>query len=156
MFDGSERVISISTNDQLRTAREYDPIIVRSANGSVVRLSAVASIEAGVRNSRTAAWFNGQPSVLLVINKQSTANVIETVDRIYALLPEVKRWIPAGIDITVLSDRTQTIRASVRDMQLTLLETIFLVMLVVFVFLRCTGTTIAAGVAVTWSISVTF
>ena len=94
-----------------------------AANGTVVRLSAVASIEQGVRNSRSAGWFNGQPSVLLVITKQADANVIETVDRIHELLPELKRWIPAGIDISVLSDRTSTIRASVSDMQLTLLAT---------------------------------
>ncbi|MBV8290149.1 MAG: efflux RND transporter permease subunit, partial [Hyphomicrobiales bacterium] len=95
-----------------------------------------------------AAWFNGQPSVLLVINKQANSNVIETVDRIYALLPEIKRWIPAGVDISVLSDRTRTIRASVFDMQLTLVATVVLVMLVVFVFLRRAATTIAAGVTV--------
>src|SRR5256886_843171 len=148
MFDGGERAISIATNDQLRAAPDYDPIVVRNANGTVVRLSAVASIESGVRNSRTAAWFNGQPSVLLVINKQSTANVIETVDRIYQLLPEIKRWISPGIDITVMSDRTSTIRASVFDMQLTLIATVILVMLVVFVFLRRAATTVAAGVTV--------
>jgi Cation/multidrug efflux pump len=98
-----------------------------------------------VRNSRSAGWFNGQPSVLLVINKQANSNVIETVDRIYELLPELKRWIPAGVDITVLSDRTQTIRASVFDMQLTLLATVALVMLVVFLFLRRAAATIAAA-----------
>jgi hydrophobe/amphiphile efflux-1 (HAE1) family protein len=153
VFDGSERAITIGTNDQLRTAADYDPIVVRNANGTVVRLSAVASIEAGVRNSRTAGWFNGQPSVLLVINKQSTANVIETVDRIYELLPEIKRWISPGIDISVLSDRTRTIRASVFDMQLTLIATVILVMLVVFVFLRRAATTIAAGVTVPLSLA---
>src|SRR5712692_1714562 len=153
VFDGNERTITIGTNDQLRTASDYDPIIVRSSNGSVVRLSAVASIEAGVRNSRSAGWFNGEPSVLLVINKQSTSNVIETVDRIYELIPELKRWIPAGVDITVLSDRTRTIRASVQDMQLTLLATIALVMLVVFVFLRRAAATIAAGVTVPLSLA---
>jgi hydrophobe/amphiphile efflux-1 (HAE1) family protein len=153
VFDGSERAITIGTNDQLRTAADYDPIVVRNVNGTVVRLSAVASIEAGVRNSRTAGWFNGQPSVLLVINKQSTANVIETVDRIYELLPEIKRWISPGIDISVLSDRTRTIRASVFDMQLTLIATVILVMLVVFVFLRRTATTIAAGVTVPLSLA---
>jgi hydrophobe/amphiphile efflux-1 (HAE1) family protein len=152
-FNSSERAVTISANDQLRTAADYDPIVVRSANGTLVRLSAIASIELGVRDRRAAAWFNGQPSVLLVINKQANSNVIETVDRIYALLPEIKRWIPAGIDISVLSDRTQTIRASVRDMQLTLLATIFLVMLVVFVFLRRTATTIAAGVTVPLSLA---
>ena len=147
-FDGEERGITLGTNPQLRLADDYDPIIVRSANGAVVRLSAVASIEAGVRNSRSASWFNGQPSVLLVIQKQAGANVIETVDRIYELIPEIKRWIPAGIEITVLSDRTRTIRASVLDMQLTLLASVVLVMLVVFLFLRRAAATLAAGVTV--------
>jgi hydrophobe/amphiphile efflux-1 (HAE1) family protein len=152
-FDGNERAIAIASNDQLRAAPDYDPIVVRAANGTVVRLSAIASIEGGVRNSRAAGWFNGQPSVLLVINKQANSNVIETVDRIYELLPEIKRWISPGIEISVLSDRTQTIRASVRDMQLTLLATIALVMLVVFVFLRRAATTIAAGVTVPLSLA---
>jgi multidrug efflux pump len=152
-FDGSQRAIALAVNDQLRAAPDYDPIVVRSANGTVVRLSSVASIEAGVRNSRSAAWFNGQPSVLLVINKQADSNVIETVDRIYELIPEIKRWIPAGIDISVLSDRTRTIRASVHDMQLTLLATIVLVMLVVFVFLRRAAATVAAGVTVPLSLA---
>src|SRR5882757_4071998 len=153
VFDGNQRAITIATNDQLRTAPDYDPIVVRRANGTVVRLSAVASIEAGVRNSRSAGWFNGQASVLLVINKQSTANVIETVDRIYELIPEIKRWISPGIDISVLSDRTRTIRASVEDMQLTLLATVVLVMLVVFLFLRRAAATIAAGVTVPLSLA---
>src|SRR4029077_5831975 len=147
-FDGNERTITIGTDEQLQTIPQYDAIIARSANGAVVRLSAVASIQAGVRSSRSAGWFNGQPSVLLVINKQSTANVIETVDRIYELLPELKRWVSPAIDVSVLSDRTQTIRASVRDMQLTLLATVALVMLVVFVFLRRAAATLAAGVTV--------
>src|SRR5213080_1923065 len=85
--------------------------------------------------------------------RSTVSNVLVTVDRIYALLPEIKRWIPSGIDVSVLSDRTQTIRASVRDMQLTLLATIILVMLVVFVFLRRTATTIAAGVTVPLSLA---
>ena len=153
VFDGNERAITIGSNDQLRTAADYDPIVVRAANGTVVRLSAVASIEAGVRNSRAAGWFNGQPSVLLVISKQSTANVIETVDRIYELLPEIKRWISPGIEISVLSDRTKTIRASIQDMQLTLIATIILVMFVVFVFLRRAAATLAAGVTVPLSLA---
>jgi hydrophobe/amphiphile efflux-1 (HAE1) family protein len=153
VFDGQERAIAIGSNDQLRTAPDYDPIVVRSANGTVVRLSSVASVQAGVRNSLAAGWFNGQPSVLLVITKQSTSNVIETVDRIYELLPELKRWIPAGIDISVLSDRTQTIRASIHDMQLTLIATVCLVMMVVFVFLRRVAATLAAGVTVPLSLA---
>jgi multidrug efflux pump len=147
-FDGSERTITVGTNNQLQTVPEYDAIIARSANGTVVRLSAVSAIVSGVRNSRAAGWFNSQPSVLLIINKQSTANVIETVDRIYDLLPELKRWISPAIDIDVLSDRTETIRASVHDMQLTLIATVVLVMLVVFVFLRRAAATLAAGVTV--------
>src|SRR5712691_4921006 len=153
VLDGGERAVTVGINDQLRTAPEYDPIIVRSANGTVVRLSGVASIEAGVRNSRAAGWFNGRPSVLLVINKASNSNVIETVDRIYETLPDIKRWISAGIEISVLSDRTQTIRSSVRDMQLTLAATIVLVMLVVFVFLRRAAATIAAGITVPLSLA---
>ena len=101
-----------------------------------------------MRNSRSAGWFNHEPSVLLIVTKQADANVIDTVDRIYELLPELKHWIPADIQISVLSDRTQTIRASVHDMQLTLLATIVLVMLVVFLFLRRAAATVAAGVTV--------
>ena len=147
-FDGNERTIAIGTNPQLDLVPQYHAIIVRSANGAVVRLSSVASVQPGVRDSRAAGWFNRQPSVLLIINKQSTANVIETVDRIHKLLPELTRWISPAIDISVVTDRTQTIRASVRDMQLTLVATVTLVMLVVFVFLRRTAATIAAGVTV--------
>ena len=148
VFDGNERAMTLATNNQLQTVPQYDAIIARSANGAVVRLSAVSSIMSGVRNSRAAGWFNSEPSVLLIINKQSTANVIETVDRIYQVLPELKRWISPAIDISVLSDRTQTIRSSVGDMQLTLAATCILVMLVVFVFLRRVAATLAAGVTV--------
>ena len=153
VLDGGERAVTVGINDQLRVAVDYDQIVVRSANGTVVRLGAVASVEAGVRNSRSAGWFNGQPSVLLVINKASNSNVIETVDRIYETLPDIKRWISAGIEISVLSDRTKTIRASVLDMQLTLVATIILVMLVVFVFLRRAAATIAAGITVPLSLA---
>ena len=148
VFDGDGRAITIGTNAQLRVAPEYDPIVVRTANGTVVRLSAIASIEPGVRNSRSFGWYNRQPSVLLVITKSADSNVIETADRIRALIPELKRWIPADIDIVVHSDRTGMIRASVDDMQLTLLVTITLVMMVVFLFLRRVAATIAAGVTV--------
>ena len=110
-----------------------------------MRLADIATIEQGTRNSRSAAWFNRQPAVLLVITKQADANVIDTVDRIRELIPEIKRWIPADIDISVLSDRTSTIRASVADMQLTLVATIILVMFVVFVFLRRAAATVGAG-----------
>jgi multidrug efflux pump len=152
-FDGPERSQMIALNEQMRAVSQYETLVVKVANGNVVRLSAIASVEQSVRNSRSAAWFNGQPSVLLVITKQGNANVIETVDQIRELLPELKRWIPADIEFSILSDRTQTIRASVRDMQLTLAATIVLVMLVIFVFLRRTAATIAAGITVPLSLA---
>jgi multidrug efflux pump len=147
-FDGSDLAHTIGTNDQLRTVPDYKNLVIKAANGVLVKLGAIADVELGVRNSRSAAWFNAQPSVLLVVTKQADANVIDTVDRIYEMLPDLKRWIPADIQISVLSDRTQTIRSSVHDMQLTLLATIVLVMLVVFLFLRRAAATLAAGVTV--------
>jgi multidrug efflux pump len=152
-FDGDKRAITIGINDQLRTAGEYDPLVVTTANGTVIRLSNIASITPSVRNSRSAGWFNHDPSVLLIITKQPNANVLDTVDGIYAILPELKQWVPAGLDVSVLADRTQTIRASVRDMQLTLGATAILVMMVVFMFLRRSAPTFAAGITVPLSLA---
>src|SRR5690242_2003575 len=148
IFNGGRQSETISINRQMRTATEFRAIVVKSSTGNFVRLSDVAEIEDSVRNSRSIAWFNRQPAVLIQITKQGDANVIETVDRVRALIPELKQWIPAGLDILTLVDRTTTIRASVRDMQFTLLATAILVMVVVFVFLRRTAPTIAAGVSV--------
>jgi multidrug efflux pump len=144
---------TIGTNDQLRTPESYKPLVIKTANGNVVRLSDIATIEQATRNSRSAAKFNQKPAVLLIITKQANGNVIETVDRIRDLLPELQRWIPAGLEISVLSDRTQTIRASVNDMQLTLGASVVLVMVVVFLFLRRAAATIAAGVTVPLSLA---
>ena len=152
-FDGPQRVETIATNDQLRTPAEYRALVVKTINGNVIHLSDVATVVEGTRNSNSAAWYNLQPAVLLVITKQTNANVIDTVDRINELLPEIQKWVPAGIDINVVSDRTLTIRASVHDMQATLAATIVLVMLVVFVFLRRGAPTIAAGVTVPLSLA---
>src|SRR5215470_1188538 len=148
IFDGVGRAVTIGTNDQLRVASQYDPLVVRTANGTVVRLSSIGSIEPGTRNSRSFGWYNRQPSVLLVLNKSLDSNVIETAARVRAVIPDIKRFIPADIDITVVSDRTQMIRASVADMQMTLLGAISLVMFVVFLFLRRTAATAAAGITV--------
>ncbi len=147
-FDGGDLAATIGANLQIRAVRDYQNIVVKAANGTVVQLGNIAAVEQSVRNSRSAAWFNGRPSVLLVITKQADANVIETVDRVRELLPELKQWIPADIEISILSDRTTTIRASVLDMQFTLIATIALVMMVVFLFLRRLAATIAAGVTV--------
>jgi hydrophobe/amphiphile efflux-1 (HAE1) family protein len=148
VFDGNGRAVTIGTNDQLRVASQYDPLVVRTTNGTVVRLSAIASIEPGTRNSRSFGWYNRQPSVLLVINKTLDSNVIETANRVRTIIPDIKRFIPSDIDISVVSDRTQMIRASVSDMQMTLLAAIGLVMFVVFLFLRRIAATAAAGITV--------
>jgi multidrug efflux pump len=148
IFNGGRQSETLSTNRQMRTAAEFRDILIKSSNGNFVRLSDVAEVEDSVRDSRSIAWFNKQPAVLIQITKQGDANVIDTVDRVRALIPELKQWIPGGIEISTLADRTGTIRASVQDMQLTLLATAILVMLVVFVFLRRITPTIAAGVSV--------
>ncbi|HVZ54384.1 MAG TPA: efflux RND transporter permease subunit [Pseudolabrys sp.] len=147
-FDGDKRGVSIGVNGQLRDAKDYDPLVVKTVDGNVIRLSTVASITPSVRNTRSAGWYGRQPSVLLIITKQNDANVIDTVDRIYDLLPEIRQWVPAALDISVLTDRTQSIRASIGDMQITLAATAVLVMMVVFLFLRRAAPTIAAGITV--------
>jgi multidrug efflux pump len=147
-FEGADLARTIATNDQMRAVRDYQNLVVKAANGTVVRVGDIAKVEQGVRNTRSAAWFNAQPSVLLVITRQADANVIDTVDRVREMLPELKRWIPADIEISIHSDRTTTIRASVLDMQFTLVATIALVMMVVFLFLRRLAATVAAGVTV--------
>jgi multidrug efflux pump len=148
IFNGGRQSETLSINRQMRTAAEFRDILIKSSNGNYVRLSDVAEVEDSVRNTRSVAWFNKQPAVILQITKQGDANVIDTVDRVRALIPELKKWIPGGVEISTLVDRTGTIRASVRDMQLTLLATAILVMVVVFVFLRRLTPTIAAGVSV--------
>ena len=153
VFDSEGVAQTIATNAQMRDPRDYRNIVVKSQNGAVTLLGAIATVEQSTRNSRAAAWYNGQPAILINITKQVDANVIETVDRIYALLPELKRWVPAGIHFSILTDRTRMIRASVRDMQLTLGATIILVMLVVFIFLRRLAPTIAVGITVPLSLS---
>ena len=152
-FDGTKRSVTIGINNQLRTADEYKSLLVKTVNGTAIRLSTVAAVTASVRNSRAAGWYNKDPSVLLIITKQANANVVDTVDHIYTLLPELRKWVPAGLDISILSDRTQTIRASVQDMQLTLGAAVALVMLVVFLLLRRVAPTAAAGITVPLTLS---
>jgi multidrug efflux pump len=148
IFNGGRQSETLGLNRQMRTAAEFRDIVVKSSGGNFVRLSDVAEVEDSVRNARSIAWFNKQPAVLIQITKQGDANVIDTVDRVREMIPDLKQWIPAGVEISILTDRTGTIRASVEDMQLTLLATVVLVMVVVFVFLRRITPTIAAGVSV--------
>jgi multidrug efflux pump len=148
IFNGGRQSETLSTNRQMRTAAEFRDIVIKSSGGNFVRLSDVADVKDATRNSRSIAWFNKQPAVLIQITKQGDANVIDTVDRVKAMLPGLKQWIPAGVEISTIVDRTGTIRASVDDMQWTLLATAFLVMVVVYAFLRRLTPTIAAGVSV--------
>jgi multidrug efflux pump len=152
-FEGRTQSETIATNDRISALQDYRDIVVTAANGTVVKLSQIAQIERGVRNSRAAGWYNHQRSVLLLVTKQSDANVIETVDRVKALIPQLQRLIPAGVKIEVMADRTLTIRASIRDIQRTLLISIALVMMVVLVFLRRSTPTIAAGITVPLSLA---
>ncbi len=152
-FDGAEQAETLGLNGQLSKAAEYRSIIVKSVNGAVVRLQDVASVIDGVANVRLAAWFGKKPAILLSITKTAGANVIETVDRVNAALPLLRAWIPPDIEVTVLSDRTDTIRASVFDIEVTLVITIGLVLLVVFLFMRRLVPTLAAGLGVPLSLS---
>ena len=136
-----------------QAGKDYGAIVLKTSNGNVVRLSSVATVEHGTRNTRSAAMFDHQPAVLLIIRKQPDANVIDTVDHVKALIPDLQRWIPAGIDIAVLSDRTTTIRASVARHAAHAALAIALVMLVVFVFLRRLTPTLAAGITVPLSLA---
>ncbi len=152
-FYGDGQGVTIATNDQLNTPEDYRGIVVATnTNGAVVRLGDVASVDRSVRNRMAAGWFNNKPAVLLSVIKEPGANVIETVDNVKALLPQLQQWIPQGIDIAVMSDRTQTIRASVADIQRTLFISVCLVMAVVFLFLRRMSPVVAAGVTVPLSL----
>jgi multidrug efflux pump len=151
-FQGPTQAESIGINGQMSQAQDYAPLVLKAGNGAILRLSDVATVVNGVANTRLAAWNGKQPAILLTITKQAGANVIETVDRIKELLPQLMEWLPANINLTVISDRTTTIRASVADVQYTLMITIALVLLVVLLFMRRLMPTIAAAVTVPLSI----
>jgi multidrug efflux pump len=155
-FDGAARASTIDANDQLKTAAEYASLIVTYKNGSPVRLTDVAQIVDDAENTRLAAWANAMPGVILNIQRQPGANVIDTVDRIKALLPQLQSTLPASIDVQVLTDRTVTIRASVKDVQFELMLAIALVVAVIFVFLRSASATLIPSFAVPLSLVGTF
>ncbi|MHB2139187.1 MdtB/MuxB family multidrug efflux RND transporter permease subunit [Pseudomonas monsensis] len=155
-FDGPTRVSMLDANDQLTSPKDYANLILAYKNGAPLRLKDVAEIVDGAENERLAAWANQNQAVLLNIQRQPGANVIEVVDRIKALLPSITDNLPAGLDVTVLTDRTQTIRASVTDVQHELLIAIALVVMVTFLFLRRVSATIIPSVAVPLSLIGTF
>ncbi|MFL1564890.1 MdtB/MuxB family multidrug efflux RND transporter permease subunit [Pseudomonas sp. O64] len=155
-FDGPTRVSMLDANDQLVSPEQYAELILAYNNGAPLRLKDVAQIVDGAENERLAAWANENQAVLLNVQRQPGANVIEVVDRIKALLPSITDNLPAGLEVTVLTDRTQTIRASVTDVQHELLIAIALVVMVTFLFLRRFSATIIPSIAVPLSLIGTF
>ena len=152
----TQRSMTIATTDQLLTAAEYQPLIIHYSNGTGVRLSDVAAVTDSVEDIRTGGLSNGKPAVLIIVFRQPGANIIQTVDRVQALLPQLQASIPPTIALSVAIDATRTIRASVRDVQITLCISILLVILVVFVFLRSLRSTFIPSVAVPVSLIGTF
>jgi multidrug efflux pump len=146
----------IVANDQLMKADYYKPLIVGYHNGAAIKLSDIAVVTDSVENIRAAGFLDGKPCVILIVFRQPGANIIETVDRIIATIPSLEASVPAGMDFTVVLDRTSTIRASVRDVERTLLISVALVILVVFLFLRNVRATLIPGVAVPVSLIGTF
>jgi len=154
--DGEKSSYTIESNDQLFEAKDYQSLILAQKNGTPVLLRSLGKVVDGVENTRLAGWAGVTPAVLVIIFKQPDANVIETVDRIKAALPQMERWIPPSVKISLISDRTQTIRASVQEVQISLLISIVLVVLVIFVFLRRFWPTFIASVTVPLSLAGTF
>ena len=155
-FDGPTRVAQLDANDQLRSAEEYRDLILTYANGAALRLRDVADIVDGAENQRLAAWANQNTAVLVNVQRQPGANVIDVVDRIQTLLPNLTQGLPASVEVTVLTDRTQTIRAAVRDVQHELMLAIALVVMVTFLFLRKVSATLIPSVVVPLSLIGTF
>jgi multidrug efflux pump len=151
-FQGPDRAESIGLNGQLSQADEYRGLVIKTSKGAALRLSDIATVINGTANTRLAAWNGKQPAILLTITKTAGANVIDTVDGIRALLPQLMSWLPPDINLTVISDRTTTIRAGVEDVQYTMLITIGLVLLVVLMFMRRLVPTVAAAVTVPLSL----
>ena len=155
-FDGPKQSYAIGANDQIFTAQEYGNVVVAYKNGAPVRLRDIGQIVDGVENVRLAGWVNNKPAVILDIQRQPGANIIETADRVKALLPKLRSMIPPTIKVDILADRTETIRASVKDVQFTLLLTVVLVVAVIFVFLRKFWATVIPSVALPLAIIGTF
>ncbi|HMD61018.1 MAG TPA: efflux RND transporter permease subunit, partial [Opitutaceae bacterium] len=155
-FDGPSRAFTINANDQLKSTADYEKLVVAYRNGAPVRLSDVATVEFAPENNKLAAWYSMTPAVILDIRRQPGANVINVVERIYSLLPALKASLPPAIDVSVLTDRTVTIRASIRDVEFELTLAVVLVVLVIFIFLRNIPATIIPSLSVPLSLIGTF
>jgi multidrug efflux pump len=155
-LDGAHQSYTIAANDQITAADTYKDIVVAFRNGAPVKIGDIADVGDGLENTKVGAWYRGQPSIIVDVQRQPGANVIDTVERVRAELPRLRRAMPAGVDLTIVNDRTTTIRASIHDVQFTLVLSIALVVLVVLIFLRTIRATIIAGVALPLSLIATF
>ena len=156
VIDGARQSYTIGANDQLVSGHQYKPIVIAYRNGAPIRLSDVATVVDGTENRRLAAWMNLSPAVIVNIQRQPGANIISVVDRIKKLLPQLQASLPSAVKIQILTDRTTTIRASVKDVEFELMLTIALVVLVIFLFLRNFAATVIPSVAVPLSLVGTF
>ncbi|HEC6691013.1 TPA: multidrug efflux RND transporter permease subunit MdtC [Salmonella enterica subsp. enterica serovar Virchow] len=155
-LDGPERAVTLSANDQMQSADEYRRLIIAYQNGAPVRLGDVATVEQGAENSWLGAWANQAPAIVMNVQRQPGANIIATADSIRQMLPQLTESLPKSVKVTVLSDRTTNIRASVRDTQFELMLAIALVVMIIYLFLRNIPATIIPGVAVPLSLIGTF
>ena len=155
-FDGPSQASTIDANDQLKSAAEYQRLIIAYKNGAPIRLTDVADVIDDAENVRLAAWANDKAALIVNIQRQPGANVIQVVDRIKKLLPQLQATLPGSVDVVLLTDRTTTIRASVRDVQFELLLAVALVVMVIFLFLRNVAATVIPSVAVPLSLVGTF
>ncbi|MGE0733405.1 MAG: efflux RND transporter permease subunit [Alphaproteobacteria bacterium] len=155
-LDGTYQSYTIASNDQLTTSDAYGQVIIAYRNGAPVLLRDVADIVDGLENNKVFGWFQGRPAVIVNVQRQPGANVIETVEKVLATLPGLRKAMPTGVSLTVVQDRTSTIRASIHDVQFTLMLAVGLVVLVVLLFLRTLRATMIAGVALPLSLIATF
>ncbi len=155
-LDGPSSAYTVNTNDQIKSAEDYGSIIIAYKNGAPVRLRDVATLIAGAENAKLGGWMNSTPALILNVQRQPGANVVDVVDRIHDLLPSLQAAMPAGVDVTILTDRTTTIRASVADVQFELALAVVLVVLVIYLFLRNVPATIIPSLSVPLSLIGTF
>jgi multidrug efflux pump len=155
-LDGSQQSYAIGANDQLDAAEGYKPVVIAYRNNAPVLISDVANVVEGLENAHVAGWYRGTPAIIIDVQRQPGANVVETVNRIKAELKRLQSSMPAGITLTIVNDRTGTIRASIADVQFSLILSVVLVVLVVLLFLRSVRATIIAGVALPLSLIATF
>ena len=155
-FDGARQSYSIGANDQIFSAAEYGNVIIAYKNGAPVRLKDIGEVIDNVENVRLGAWVGRQPAVLLDIQRQPGANIIQTADRVKALLPKLRTSIPPAVNVSIFTDRTETIRASIGDVQFTLILTVALVVMVIFVFLRKLWATVITSIALPLAVIGTF